>query len=108
MKKMNLIANTLFVFTIMMSTLACDTDQMASPENNFKNYAEVPATTKAPKGTFFYGLGDDNTLTGFSSGNPLIEHATVSITGIQPGEKVLAIVCKAYRQQHLYHTILST
>ena len=46
---------------------------------------------KPPKGTFFYGLGSDNTLHGFTSGNPLQEEGSVSISGLASGENVLAI-----------------
>lgn len=49
------------------------------------------AGKSAPKGTSFYALTASNEIVNYLSGNPLIEKATVSVTGLQPGEKLLAI-----------------
>lgn len=43
------------------------------------------------KGTMFYALTASNELVGFISGNPLIEKASLSITGLQMAERMLAI-----------------
>lgn len=45
----------------------------------------------APKGTSFYALTASNEIVNYLSGNPLIEKATIPVTGLQPGEKLLAI-----------------
>lgn len=45
----------------------------------------------APKGTSFYALTASNEIVNFISGNPLIEKASVAVTGLQAGEKLLAI-----------------
>ncbi|MGG9971536.1 DUF4394 domain-containing protein [Ferruginibacter sp. SUN002] len=49
-------------------------------------------TGKAPnKGTMFYALTASNELVAYISGNPLIERSSMSITGLQVDEKILAI-----------------
>ena len=91
MKKGIFITRTLAIVTIAFSILSCDMEQLASPQNEMKDFAGAPSAAKAPKGTFFYGLGENNEITGFTSGNPLKEHGTVSITGLQTSETILAI-----------------
>ena len=43
------------------------------------------------KGTFFYALSANNELAGFTSGNPIQDHGSVSISGLAPGEQIKAI-----------------
>ena len=48
-------------------------------------------TSKQAKGTEFYALSSSNELVKYSSGNPLTELSSVSISGLQGGEHLLAI-----------------
>ena len=57
-------------------------------ENAFKSEKNLPA----PKSTIFYALTNANELVKYSSGNPLSELSSVSITGlVSSSEKLLAI-----------------
>ena len=47
--------------------------------------------TASLKGTMFYALTSSNELVSYASGNPLKENAPITITGLQPGERLLAI-----------------
>ncbi len=66
-------------------TIITDTNSFSS-----KNVM-TDAGRPAPKGTSFYALTSSNEIVNYLSGNPLIEKATVAVSGLQPGEKLLAI-----------------
>ena len=82
---MSLLAG-LFLFT------GCEKDELLESKHDPSfQQGDIALAPKPPKGTFFYGLGSDNTLYGFTSGNPLQEESDVNITGLASGEKVMAI-----------------
>ncbi len=47
--------------------------------------------SKNNKGTNFYALTTSNEIVNYISGNPLIEKGSVAVTGLQTGEKLVAI-----------------
>lgn len=71
---------------------SCEQDQLVQPasQKDLSN-SDLPGAPKPPKGTFFYGLSDSNELSAFTSGNPVQEHGTWAITGLDEGERVLGI-----------------
>ncbi len=91
--KLTFSAIKLFILAISGLFLfsACEKDQILAPMPQNRIDDNGSFAPKPPKGTFFYGLSSNNELIGFQSGNPLQEEGTVSISGLQSGETILAI-----------------
>jgi hypothetical protein len=81
------------LITGLFCLTGCEKDEIPQLRDNAMQpqAIDVGMSPKPPKGTFFYALSSSNELYGFTSGNPVHEEGSVSITGLDAGEKVLAI-----------------
>jgi hypothetical protein len=78
----------LLCFTLIAFSCKKNSTEAITTEGTSANKA---TSSSLPKGTVFYALTNDQKLVKYISGNPLYESGTVSITGLQMGEKILAI-----------------
>lgn len=70
---------------------SCEKDQLVEPDSseNFENGSQ--ASMQSAKRIPFYGLTSSNEIVRLTSGNTAVDQEVVALTGMQPGEQILAI-----------------
>ena len=72
--------------------VACSKEKTAMLQEESTSFsAKIPSKVDPPKGTIFFALTGSNELVRYSSGNPLAELGSVSISGLQSMEQILAV-----------------
>ena len=86
-----ILASYLFLIAGLLTFSSCEKDQLIEPgqTENLQNGAS--ASIQNLKRTPFYGLTSSNEIVRFSSGNTTADQEVVMMTGMQPGEQILAI-----------------
>lgn len=87
----SILASYLILCAGLFTFTSCEKDQLIEPgqTENFENGGQ--ASMQGLKRTPFYGLTSSNEIVRFSSGNTASEQEVVMMTGMQPGEQILAI-----------------
>lgn len=89
-KKSTAIGIAMLMLASLTLFSSCSKTGLQSPDNNNDLNAEN-LQRPAPKGTEFYALTADGMIVKYSSGNPLSEISSVTISGLQSMEGILAI-----------------
>ena len=85
------LASYLILFGGLFSFSSCEKDQLIEPVQTDNLQNGGPASMQSLKRTSFYGLTSSNEIVRFSSGNTAADQEVVMMTGMQPGEQILAI-----------------
>ena len=87
----SILASYLILCSGLFTFSSCEKDQLIEPgqTENLQNGAS--ASIQGLKRTPFYGLTSSNEIVRFSSGNTTADQEVVMMTGMQPGEQILAI-----------------
>lgn len=87
----NILSLSLILSAGLITFSSCEKDQLIEPgqTENFQNGSQ--ASMQSLKRIPFYGLTSSNEIVRFSSGNTTADQEIVAMTGMQPGEQILAI-----------------
>lgn len=87
----SILSMSLILLAGFFTLTSCEKDQLIEPgqTENFQNGGS--ASMQGLKRIPFYGLTSSNEIVRFSSGNTAVDQEVVMMTGMQPGEQILAI-----------------
>ncbi|HSF89556.1 MAG TPA: DUF4394 domain-containing protein [Saprospiraceae bacterium] len=87
----SILSMSLILLAGFFTLSSCEKDQLIEPRNSENLTNGGPTTMQSTKRTTFYGLTSSNEIVRLSSVNAAVDQDAVALTGLQPGEQILAI-----------------
>jgi hypothetical protein len=87
----SILSMSLILLAGLITLNSCEKDSLIEPGVSENLTSEGPTTMQSTKRTTFYGLTSSNEIVRLSSVNAAVDQEAVSLTGLQPGEQILAI-----------------